>query len=58
MPEIIAYSDASWNQVPIPFGGHVVIYGGAAVSYSSREVKIVPKSSAATETAIYAPPKK
>ena len=26
-PEIVAYSDASWNQVPIPFGGHLVIYG-------------------------------
>ena len=53
-PNIIAYSDASWNQVPIPFGGHVVIYGGAAVSYSARKVKIVPQSSAEAETAAYA----
>jgi hypothetical protein len=53
-PTIIAYSDASWNQVPIPFGGHVVLYGGAAVSYSARKVKIVPQSSAEAETAAYA----
>ena len=46
LPEIYAYSDASWNVVPIPFGGHAVIYGGAAVSYSARKVKIVPQSSA------------
>ena len=52
-PEIVANSDASWNVVPIPFGGHVVFYGGAAVSYSARKVKIVPQSSAEAETAAY-----
>ena len=52
--EIVAYSDASWNVVPIPFGGHVVFCGGAAVSYSARKVKIVPQSSAEAETAAYA----
>ena len=39
--------------VPIPFGGHVILYGGAAVSYSARKVKIVPQSSAEAETAAY-----
>ena len=53
--EIVAYSDASWNMVPIPFGRHVVFYGGAAVSYSARKVKIVPQSSAEAETAAYTP---
>ena len=53
MPEIVAYSDAPWNVVPIPFGGHVVFYGGAAVSYSARKVKIVPQSYAEAETAAY-----
>ena len=52
-PEIVAYSDASWNKVPIPFGGHVIFYGGAAVSYAARKVKIVPQSSAEAETAAY-----
>ena len=52
-PEVIAYSDASGNMVPIPFGGHAIIYGGAAVSYSARKVKIVPQSSAEAETAAY-----
>ena len=51
---LTAYSDASWNQVPIPFGGHVVLYGGAAVSFSARKVRIVPQSSAESETAAYA----
>ena len=51
--QIYAYSDASWNVVPIPFDGHAVIYGGAAVSYSARKVKIVPQSSAEAETAAY-----
>jgi hypothetical protein len=53
-PSVVAYSDASWNQVPIPFGGHVVFYGGAAVSFSARKIKIVPQSSAESETAAYA----
>ena len=53
-PNITAYSDASWNQVPIPFGGHVVLYGGAAVSFSARKVKTVPQSSAEAETAAHA----
>ena len=35
------------------FGGHVVIYGGAAVSYSARKVKTVPQLSAEAETAAY-----
>ena len=32
----------------------MVLYGGAAVSYSARKVRIVPQSSAESETAAYA----
>jgi hypothetical protein len=51
-----AYSDASWNneQSAIPFGGHVVMFAGGAVSFSSRKLKIAPQSSAEAETAAYA----
>ena len=40
--------------MPIPFGGNLVLYGGAAVSYLARKVKVVPQSSAEAETAAYA----
>ena len=38
-PEIVAYSDASWSQVPAPFGGHVVLYGGVPVPFSALKTK-------------------
>jgi hypothetical protein len=38
-PEIVAYSNASWNQVPVPFGGHVVLYGGVPVPFSAHTTK-------------------
>ena len=54
-PTVVCYSDASWNPPdgPVPFGGHVVLFCGAAVSFSSRKIKIVPQSSAEAETALY-----
>ena len=50
-----AYSDASWNneQSAIPFGGHAVFFGGAAVCFAARKLKIAPQSSAEAETAAY-----
>ena len=33
-------------------GGHVVIYGGAALSWNAKALKIVPLSSAEAETAV------
>ena len=45
------YFDSSWNKVPKPFFGHVIMYMGCAVSWSARRMKIVPLSSAEAETA-------
>lgn len=45
------YFDSSWNKVPKPFFGHVVLFMGGAVSWSARRMKIVPLSSAEAETA-------
>lgn len=53
-PNLIAFSDSSWNQTPNPFGGHVVMIAGGAISFQARKLKIVPQSSAEAETAIYA----
>ena len=53
-PVIVAYSDSSWGQSPRPFSGHVVFFCGAASSYSSRKMKIVPQSTGEAETAAYA----
>ena len=38
-PEIVAYSGTSWNQVPVPFGGHVVLYGGVPVPLAAHKTK-------------------
>ena len=45
------YFDSSWNKVPRPFSGHVVMFQNAAVSWSSRKLKLIPQSSAEAETA-------
>jgi hypothetical protein len=52
-PHVSVFSDSSWGQVPFPFGGHVVFYCGAAVSYVARKLKVAPQSSAEAETAVY-----
>jgi hypothetical protein len=46
------WSDSSFGRSPKPMGGHAVIYGGAALSWSARALKIVPLSSAEAETAV------
>ena len=43
-------SDASWS-VPYPFGGHVIMFGNGAVSWSSRKIKVVCDSSTEAEMA-------
>ena len=45
------YFDSSWNKVPKPFFGHVILFMGCAVSWSATKTKIVPLSSAEAETA-------
>ena len=50
---VSVFSDSSWGQVPFPFGGHVVFFCGAAVSFQARKLKIAPQSSAEAETAVY-----
>ena len=45
------YFDSSWNKVPMPFYGWVVMFMGCAVSWSAKKLKIVPLSSAEAETA-------
>lgn len=50
---VVGFSDNSWGQAPIPYGGHVIFVAGAAVSVSARKLKIVPQSSAEAEYAAY-----
>ena len=56
LASLITYCDSSWNSPdgPTPFGGHVIFLCGAAVSFSSRKLKIIPQSSAEAESAVYA----
>ena len=50
----MAYTDSSWGQTPFPFGGHVILFCGAAIAFQSKKLKIAPQSSAEAETAVYA----
>ena len=53
--EMKLYSDSSWGRAPRPSCGHAIIYGGAALSWMSKTLKIVPLSSAEAETAVLSP---
>jgi hypothetical protein len=46
------YADSSFSRSTKPMAGHVVFYGGAALSWASKALKIVPLSSAEAETAV------
>ena len=48
------FSDSSWGQVPLPFGGHAILFCVGAISWSARKLKISPQSSAEAEYAVYA----
>ena len=48
----ILYSDSSFGRSPRPMAGHAVIHGGAALSWASKALKIVPLSSAEAEAAV------
>ena len=50
--EMTLWSDSSWGREPKPMSGHVLIYGGAALSFGAKLLKIVPMSSAEAETAV------
>ena len=53
MPFTKPFSDSSWGQTPVPFGGHAILFCGGAVTWSARKLKIVPQSSAEAEIAVY-----
>ena len=44
--------DSSFGRSPKPMAGHAVIYGGAALSWQAKALKIVPLSSAEADTAV------
>ena len=46
------YADSSFGRSPRPMAGHVVMYGGAALSWAAKALKIVPLSSAEAESAV------
>ena len=46
------FTDSSWGGAPRPMAGYVTIYGGAALSWAAKMLKIVPLSSAEAETAV------
>ena len=48
------FTDSSWGQSPLPFGGFVILFCGGAISWSARKLKIAPQSSAEAESAVYA----
>ena len=50
--DIEHYADSSWGRSPHPMAGHCTIYGGAALSWASKALKIVPLSSAEAESAV------
>ena len=43
-----------WAQTAFPYGGYAIFFCGGAVSFAARKLKIVPRSSAEAETAVYA----
>ena len=51
---LVLYSDSSWgNENPRPMAGFATCYGGAAISWASKALKIVPLSSAEAESAVF-----
>ena len=52
--KVVAFTDSSWGQVPMPYGGYAIFFCGAVVSFQARKLKISPQSSAEAETAVYA----
>ena len=50
----MVFTDSSWGQTPFPYGGYVIFFAGAAISFSARKLKIAPQSSAEAESAVYA----
>ena len=50
--ELRLYTDSSWGSTPRPMAGFVSIYGGGALSWAAKTLKIVPLSSAEAETAV------
>ena len=51
---ICVYSDSSFGSSPKPFGGHVILYCNAPISFQAKKIKIVPQSTQEAELAIYA----
>lgn len=49
--ELYCFFDSSWGRAPTAMSGHVVMYNGAAVSWSARKLKLIPLSSCEAETA-------
>ncbi len=48
------YTDSSWgNDNPRPMAGYATCYGGAALSWAAKALKIVPLSSAEAESAVF-----
>ena len=48
------YTDSSWgNENPRPMAGYATCYGGAALSWAAKALKIVPLSSAEAESAVF-----
>jgi hypothetical protein len=46
------FTDSSWGGNPKPMAGFATCYGGAALSWAAKALKIVPLSSAEAETAV------
>ena len=49
--ELYCFFDSSWGRAPTAMSGHVVMFVGAAVSWSARKLKLIPLSSCEAETA-------
>eukprot|EP00962_Isochrysis_galbana_P059558 scaffold33224_cov129-Isochrysis_galbana.AAC.1 len=48
------YCDASWGRHPRDFCGHAIIFGGSAISFSSKRIRLVTQSSQEAEIYSYA----
>jgi transposase InsO family protein len=46
--------DASWGRHPRDFCGHAILFGGAAISFSSKRIRLVTQSSQEAEIYSYA----
>jgi transposase InsO family protein len=52
--KLCLYTDSSWgNENPRPMAGYASCYGGAALSWAAKSLKIVPLSSAEAESAVF-----